>query len=547
VLDKEGVLVIGLDGATFDLLDPLMDAGVMPVLRNLIKTGSAGLLESTIPPVSAPAWVSFQTGVNPGKHGIVDFLRYRPGSYDPVLVNSQAIQNRTLWAILSEHGRRMCVVNVPMTYPPQPVNGCLVTGLLTPGIDTRFTHPAGLREQLLAQVPDYVIVPPMDIAVSDVGAFVEGMLQTIRQRWKAAKWLMGQGSWDLFMVHFQAVDVLQHAYWDRLDPAHPNFAEYPTSEQSLVQQFYHTLDQVIGDLVQLADGASIILMSDHGFGPADKCIYLNRWLVDQGYLALSTSDWWMQMQAGTESLLKGLDVLGLRHRLFPKGPGKRRDSMIRRLAQDPWTDWKRTRAYVPFGTTYASLYLNRTGREPSGTVPESKVESLRTELTECFQTLMDPDTDQPIIDQVYKREEVFSGPMLPELPDLIVRPHWGYLVQTRFKGTRLFEPMPKSVTGLHRMDGIHILTGGDFVAREERDRASILDLAPTILHLLGVPVPEWMDGRILVETMDPSHQMPSERAASDRETAPDLQTSAGAYTPEEESEVIDRLRELGYL
>jgi len=551
MFSKGSVFVIGLDGATFDLLDPLIDAGVMPNLQHLIQAGSSGVLRSTVPPVTAPAWASFQTGTNPGKHGIVDFLRYQPGSYEPVLVDARAIQGRTLWSILSEHQRRICVMNVPLTYPPQPVHGYLISGFLTPSTDVPFTYPRELREQLLARVPGYVIAPAVDIVTSGTLPFVKTLQHIVERRWQAARWLIEQGPWDLFMVHFQATDVLQHALWDCLDPTQPGFSGYSAAERESVRQFYRILDSIIGDLVQRAGGASVIVMSDHGFGPARQRVYLNQWLINCGYVALTASAAWMRLQAGLENLVRSLDVLKLRRRWLPKDFIGRRGQMIRQLTQVPWVDWVHTRAFVFSGSTFGNLYVNCVGRDPLGTVAEPEYERLRTELVDCFQALVDPDTGQPVVDQVYRREVVFSGPVLAELPDLIVRPQGGYLLETRFRGTSLFGPLPQRMTGTHRLDGMCVFAGGALGVRQ-RLVANLVDLAPTILYLLGIPVPDWMDGRVLVELFDAAHQpAPEQPALAGRpqveQPTPVQGTAPEGYSSDEEAQVVERLRRLGYL
>jgi len=547
MLNKGGVLVIGLDGATFDLLHPLMSSGIMPNLANLMKIGASGALQSTIPPVTGPAWASFQTGTHPGKHGLVDFLRRQPATYKSALIDSTALQGQTLWMELAKYGRRICVLNVPLTYPPQQVNGCMISGFLTPGSDASFTYPPELREQLLAHIPTYTITPSSDILMMGVKKFVQSMLCAVHQKWEAAKWLMEQDHWDLFMVHFQATDLLQHALWDYLDPTDPNFDKHSSSERDLVQRFYRDLDCIIGDLTQMAGDAAIIIMSDHGFGSARKRVYLNRWLANHGYLALNASESWIRLQEGLENLLRGLDVLNLRRRLLPRDFQRQRGRMIRRLTQDPWIDWARTRAFVFSGSTFGNLYLNLEGRDPLGVVPESEYDQLRTEITECFRALNDPDTGQPVVDCVYKREDVFAGPKLTELPDLIVRPHGGYLLETRFKGDNLFGPLPQGITGLHRMNGIYIFSGGPFIAHPEASvTASIVDLAPTILYLLRVPIPDWMDGRILKEMMDSNLQPSEESGAKEPFDAAPIVAAPG-YSTMEETQILDRLRGLGYV
>jgi len=196
------------------------------------------------------------------------------------------------------------------------------------------------------------------------------------------------------------------------------------------------------------------------------------------------------------------------------------------------------------GSTFGNLYINLAGRDSAGIVPESEYEQLRAELVECFQLLTDPDTGQPIVAQVYRREEVYTGPMVAELPDLVIRPRGGYLLETRFKGNRLFAPMPQGLTGMHRMDGIYVLSGGHFAVQPQQCTANIVDLAPTILYLLGIPVPEWMDGRVLTECTNSDYHPLSGQTILDRQTAGVHEQS---YSTEDEIQIIERLHRLGYL
>lgn len=541
MLNEGGVLVIGLDGATWDLLAPLMDAGWMPTLRRLVDAGTSGPLVSEIPPVTGPAWASFQTGANPGKHGVVDFLCYRPGSYDPTLLDARAIEVKTVWELLSDYGKRVCALNVPVTYPPRAVNGALVSGLLTPGADAAFTYPPELRARLLAQVPGYEPAPQVKLQTVGPERFVQAMVETVRRRCQAALWLLEQDAWDLFMVHLQAVDLIQHALWDRLEGQAPDAA-------TLGRDFYGEVDRCLAALLAAAPDASVIVMSDHGFGRARRRVYLNRWLVERGYLALTASDLWLRGHALLEDVVRRVDVLHLRHRLLPKDFKRERGRLIRRLTQDPWIDWARTRAYVFSGTTYAGVYLNLRGREPQGCVAPSEYEALREAVAACFAELRDPETGEPVVTRVYRREEVYAGPAAERLPDLIVRPLGGYMLETRLKGTRLFGPAPAWITGMHRRDGIYALSGRPFVASPQRRAAHITDVVPTVLTLLGVPVPPWMDGAPLTWAVNPDVAPPpmASPAAASGEAAP-MSGPPPTTAEEAPSEVVDRLRDLGYL
>ncbi len=538
------VLVIGLDGATFDILCPLMDAGIMPALQQLMKTGCSGVLHSTIPPTTGPAWATFQTGTNPGKHGIVDFLYRQPGTYKPMLIDANMIQASTLWAILSEEKRRICVMNVPLTYPVRPVNGYMIAGLLTPNTEVEFTYPSELREQLLSRFPDYIITPSADILTLGLERFVGTLSHAARVRYEVAQWLIRQGPWDLFMIHFQETDILQHALWACLDQTHPRFARYSTAERESVYEFYRTIDRAIENLIQSTNSSVNIIISDHGFGPACKRIYLNRWLADHHYLKLTGGERWMEIQAHVEDWLRGMDVFHLRRRWLPKDFKRGRGRLVRRLTQDPWIDWPDTRAFLFSGTTYGNLYVNLMGRDPYGAVMESAYELICSELIEELQTLSDTDVEGSVVERVYRHEDVFSRPSPTMLPDLIVRPRGDYLLETRFKGKRVLEPLPKNITGAHREAGVFIATGGPFERHLELRHANIVDMAPVLLHLLGVKVPHWMDGHLWEEASLSLHAKPPVTAMSSPIISGEV---ASSYSTEDETQIIERLHRLGYL
>ena len=185
--ERERVLVIGIDGATFDLLTPWMEEGFLPNLAALMGSGSHGPLRSTIPPITASAWTSFQTGKNPGKHGLFDFTQYRPGSYETSYVNASSVLAEPLWQVLSRQGKRVVVINVPVTYPPRPVNGYLISGMLTPSMDVEFTYPPDLYQQMVREIGDYQIFLPARAALQ-MGSrdFVNRLRHLSRKRAEAA-------------------------------------------------------------------------------------------------------------------------------------------------------------------------------------------------------------------------------------------------------------------------------------------------------------------------------------------------------------------------
>lgn len=279
------VLVIGLDGMTFDLLNPLLAHGTMPFLGSLLQEGHSGTLWSTTPPISATAWSTFIAGTNPGQHGILQFVTLRPGEIaageQPAqelfpggvsLLNADSIRGKTLWDLLTAAGKRQVVINVPMTYPARPLNGCMVTGMMTPPSAQVFTDPPELSARL--REAQYEI----DLSVSekefdfDPHHLVDRLRELLRKRQDTALQLMGEESWDLFMVVFTTTDRLQHRFWKYVVPGGLEY-DSPQAVQLRPELlgYFEELDEALTRLVQSAGPeTTVVILSDHGFGPVSE-------------------------------------------------------------------------------------------------------------------------------------------------------------------------------------------------------------------------------------------------------------------------------------
>jgi len=546
---SDRVLVIGLDGATFDLLLPWLEEGFLPHIADIWSRSAYGPLRSTIPPVTASAWASFQTGMNPGKHGLFDFTEYRPGSYETPFVNAQSIKAEPLWGLLSRHGKRVVVINCPMTYPPRPVNGVLISGLLTPSTKVEFTHPPGLYQELIGEIGDYkIFVPTRDLHHLGLRAFVDRLRYASRKRAEAARFLMGRIDWDFFMVHFQSPDVLQHALWSHLDPSHPAYKAAHASRREYVRQFYRDLDALVGGLVEQAgEDVTTILMSDHGFGPAKERFHINQWLATEGYLTLRAGSLHRRLVDGAEDTLRRMDFLKLRRRLIP--PFSKREVLVRRLTQESLIDWTASRAFALPSSSVIRLQINLRGREPSGVVEGGReYEDLRDEIAQRLLRIRDPETGGPVVEHVFRREEIYSGPALDSMPDLVAQPVGGYQIATRFKESLLFSPLAEGFTGNHRMDGILIMVGYPVARGQAIQGAGIADLFPTILYLLDVPLPPNLDGEVLIQALktDYVRSRPIRRRA-EGPSPPEQTSGEGTYSSEDAMEIRDRLQGLGYM
>jgi len=559
------VLAIGLDGATFRIIEPMAAAGELPVLGRLLREGAHGVLRSTIQPSSEQAWSTFMTGVQNGKHGIFGFVQRKPGSYEYQYTNARSQCAPTLWRILSERGRRVISLNMPMTYPPEPVNGVLMGGLMSPSERSRFTYPDGIYDELKREIGGYVIDVDIETgALKEAGE--ERLLAAIgemtRLRVAAAKHLGRTREWDILSVVFGAADRVSHKFWKYLDAEHLERGE---GRAGVIPQVYRQLDRAVGELLDaFADDRTLVLLvSDHGFGPLKKALFLNQWLVQNGYMAwkqVERSDAGTRLRAGVNAFLRRgvhwLDRpwLGAAKRaafaLWPALKGKLHSSMAYAAV-----DWSRTRAYG--SGTMGNVYLNVRGREPAGSVePAAEYEALRAEIIAGLGALRDPQTGRPVFDAVYRREEIYHGPCLGLAPDIVGlldpsyhvaavdwRPAGGDLIaevgdQLLFVG---------DLTGQHDMDGILMAYGPAVRRGAEVAGAGIVDMAPTILAALGEPIPADMDGSVLSALFErPLASTSPAGAAPDRPAAPS-QDAGDGYTDEEAEEVAARLRGLGYV
>jgi predicted AlkP superfamily phosphohydrolase/phosphomutase len=551
--DAPRVVVIGLDSATWLMMDPLLEAGRLPNLGRLMAEGGHGPLRSSIPYVSAAAWVSFATGSNPGRHGVYDFVRREADGYGVEVVNANTVQLPTLWHLLSERGMRVGVLNVPVTYPPRPVRGALVTGMLTPGLHSDFTYPKELKTRLLRAVPDYRLEQTVLGAVPRVEMkerLQRGATEGAEQRAAAARFLMREvGEWDFFMVVFTGLDRLQHYLWDDTDPRHPLYDPISADRfGDAIHAHYEQLDRLIGDLLADVDPrtTTVVVMSDHGLGGVHQFFFPNRWLAEEGYL-----QWRRNTSAHISwgrQILKWTGLGGLAKRtaawLFP---GWAVPAQLRSATFTRDVDWARTRA---FWAADNGLSLNVRGRDPQGIVePGTQYSALCAELRERLLALRDPLYGEPVVAEVWHRNDLYDGPFVGKSPDL--RVVWHEIPEerrTHFAANELWSEQTfgqTSLAGDHTRDGVLVTWGRGVQQGIEIEDATIFDLAPTILYLLGQPVPDHMDGRVLHTMLEPA-LVSAQPEVRERVDVPEMQPGDG-FAADDEEIVEQRLRDLGYL
>lgn len=564
------VLLIGLDGATFDLIHPFIARGYLPHLHALMERGSWGELSSTIPPVTASAWTSFMTGKNPGKHGLFDFMQRRPHTYDLAPVSSFDRDGKAVWEIAGEYGKRAIVMGVPVTYPPTPLNGLMITGMLTPRGARDYTYPSALKDEIARAVGEYVIYSDEVYSKGRGRVFLDALRYSIQQRAKTATYLLNTYDWDLGILVFPETDTVCHGLWWAYDETHHQHRqEDAESLRNGILEIYQAIDAWLGELVALLDAdTTLLVMSDHGHGPLRQFLYVNNFLKQKGYLRIKRTP---TSQLKNLAFAAGFTPRTIYRALLYLGLGKLRRTLDKRRAGRSLLkrlflslsdiDWAHTRAYS-IGYI-GEIHINLKGREPCGLVaPGAEYERLREDLIRELRQLKTPD-GAPLVEHIWKKEEVYHGPHLSDAPDILFFPKNLETIafgDFEFGSNRVLEPS-YGVSSAHRMNGILIATGPEIKIGAHIETPRLIDLAPTILHLLNLPVPEDMDGRVLDELLTykrtveyggradaPSRQEHISQVGQWRDGASSFAPPRGAaYSEEEEAEVIERLQNLGYI
>jgi predicted AlkP superfamily phosphohydrolase/phosphomutase len=521
-------VLIGLDGATFTILDPLMAQGHMPFLKSYLAGAFRAKLLSTPNPLTPPAWVSMITGRSPGFHGIYDFIRAenRDDTIYFTLYNSSDIKCETIWSMASRQGHKVVHLNFPMMAPPQPLNGYVIPSMVQWRHLKKNIYPKILYDTITT-IPGFqadhwaltyweaneamrhrALHPDED----EGKAWVEKNLNRDKQWFIILKYLMEKDPADLTAIVFDGVDKLLHPYWRLLDPETSEaLSDSEKRVRDLVLEYFHQLDSYIRDIVQVAgDEAHIIMASDHGFGPARYVFHVNVLLERLGYLGWREVDHAEVKKHNHEWAFASLD-------------------------------WSKTSAYV--GTPSSNgIRIRMPGEETNG----KDYEAFRARLMEQLLDYRDPVTGEQIVTRVTPREEAFPGPAMLQAPDLTLT-----LSDHSFVSVINEEPIVlhrPEINGTHRPEGIFILGGPGVKSGEHSEPYSILDIAPTMLFCLGLPIPQEFEGQITAAAWEPgylqTHWVGVDNA-SDTFSTPEPEDSP--FSEEEQKAIWAHLQSLGYV
>ncbi len=550
---SDRVILLGLDGATYRLLKPWADEGLLPNFAALFTESTWGELASTIPPTTPPAWAACLTGKNPGKHGIFDF-RESPLKYpDRPLINLSSMQGRKLWHLFAANGKKSAVVNVPITFPPEKIDGLMVSGMMTPSNDSDYTYPADLKAEILKAVGDYVVnidIPQYDVELEkDANNFLSDVEHSFQKRKELFWYLLENKEWHFFMIVFVNLDRIQHLFWKYLDPEWPQYnSKMARKLRPRIIKSYQMVDEMLGELRGRLGDTPLVIMSDHGFGATRQWFNVNTWLAQKGYLKTKPE---VLRKRRLFMFLMNLNDSPLVKALVPKSIQSAVRGKIRRGRSTFKSDLEAALDYSGTKAFFASIpaqgiFIN-VKRNGAGIVdPGAEYDQLRQEIKEGLLQIKDPANGESVVDHVYFREELYHGDQAKYAPDLVfVARNYGCLGRQLIGLNRVLQTSANTPNGFHRMEGVFMAYGPQFKKGHKIEGAEMPDVAPTILHLTGQAVPDDMDGKVLADIFSPEFVKTNAVKSVKADDLPEVERKD--FSDAESAEIADRLRSLGYL
>lgn len=541
------VFIMSWDGATWNVLRPFIECGWMPNLAKAAHDGMVSDLESVIPPLTAPAWVSFMTGKNPGKHGIFDFRNFDAQKKEDYITNISFCRSKTLWEILSEHGKKSIVLNLPYTYPPPQINGIVISGFDAITSNDDFIYPRELKNEIMRRWPNYrPAMPVWDyLSINDLRIAKQYFVlarESVNTRIEVAQFLLQQYEWDVFLVHFQEIDYIQHAFWQDIENI-VSKRDTPLVEE--IKDFFGCLDVALTKLpfFDTQDNVISFLISDHGFGSHPGMIFPNVLLKQWGFLysrnvLRCTIEQWCRR---TLLLLKRNNPIRYwQARFLRSGKQTQSEWIVHEKMKTPMEnlniDWKKTKAIMATGDFYALVFINR------DLVTKDRYDSLVQELASRFREVKHTKDEGPLFKFVYAAQEIYDCDIrTSSLPDLVLVPSRGYSVTRDIDTDNIVQYGFPGVSGIHRKDGVVVVHSVSVDKVSPRSLYRIIDMTPTILYLLEVAIPYDMDGKVWEDIFTFHKQIVYSKDDSQR-----IHEQVH-YGDDDEEAIKEKLRSLGYL
>ena len=547
------LIVVGLDGATLDLIRPWVADGTLPHLARLCDRGAWGRLRSTIPPATFPAWTSLVTGVNPGRHGVLDFTERVPGTYRVRFVNASRRRAPAMWSRFDDAGRTSAVLTVPGTYPPEPVRGVMVSGWDSPlatAVDGSFVHPRAFHDEIRREVGR---IPFADFQEMATGPgwherALASLLDGVAQRTRLVRHCLRRAVPDFLMVVFGESDTVAHHFWRFHDARSPRHAPGPFGDA--IRRVYRALDDALGAIVaDLPPDATVAVVSDHGSGGAsDVVVHPNRRLYECGLLGFSEAA--PRWAAGVRKAALGVVPLAVQGRLLRAMPSAA--GALEASVRFGGIDWSATAAYSEELDYAPSVWINRAGREPEGTVAPGDYEAMRARVVEALASWRHAD-GRPVVERVWRREDVLHGDAVEQAPDLLLELALvdGYspsCLRSATPGPSIRRLVPHEhgagkgagMNGAHRRDGVIAMAGPGVRAIGDLGACDVVDVVPTLLAAIGSPIPNGLDGIACIRAL-----RVAPRFVTDLVPPPDVPPPAD--DPAADAELAARLAALGYV
>lgn len=512
--------VFGIDGASYDLMEKFMAEAKLPAFEKLKEKGIYGKLNSTVPPHTAPGWMSAFSGVNPGMHGIYQFWDTQAKNYVGKFMGSVDMGVPAVWDILNQYGKKTGVVNVPMTHPPKKLDGFMITWPLSNTL--RYTYPEDLLIKIAQSGGHYV--NDLTIMCDGKPDYINMAIEVTKKRVKTLEFLLNNYEWDFMSVVFTEIDRVSHFFWHYMDAESPEYQKQIEDRlRTAVEDIYTETDRALGKILELLpSNTALLVLSDHGFGVGYTDFYVQTYLMDKGYL-------------------KSCKI------------NQQADNRFQEVNKNSWfeykvgtdlytVDWNNTIAYMAAPGAYG-ININLQGRQEYGIVRKNEYESIRDRLIHDLMVVINPQTGKKLFRKVVRREEVYKGDKVENAPDLILIPeNYGIMVHHSIIPGHLFG-LPEQ-KGMHRNEGIYFIYKEDEVPEQQIEEPGLADIAATILDLNAIAIPEYMEGRSICKL---------------RSTAQDNQCTGklnefqadsvkdDIYKSDEIDEVKQRLKALGYL
>ncbi|MFC2062037.1 alkaline phosphatase family protein [Elusimicrobiota bacterium] len=536
------LVVLGLDGADFTIIERFIDSGSMPNIKKAMDSGVFCKMKTVIPPVTAPAWASFMTGVNPGKHGLFDFMRLE-NDYSFKPVSSIDIKVPAVWDIISAENKKVAIINVPMTYPPHKVNGVMIGGMLTPKDAIDKTYPEEYWDEVKKEFEYYEIFPSEVYSPNNINSFSNTLFQSVKTKHEYLKHLIEKGEYDLIVFVVNETDIAQHGLMHTICDSHPNkkFAK-DKSEETVLEKLYERIDMIVGYLID--SNTDFMIMSDHGSGPLLRFFNMNNFLIKEKFIKVKRSPLsilkFILFKMGftpknVYKILLRLKLGRLRRDMDKRRKGYR---LMRKLffSFDD-VDWSRTSAYS-FGAT-GPIRLNKKGREPEGVVEESAEDKILDSIEQKLRKIKGLD-----LTSCYRKEDIYNGKYVEDAADMICffdGLETISFADFEFASHKLFD-RAYAISGHHRMEGVFIGHGPVFSEKKEIAGVNIQDITPVILSYFGYDKAEYMDGKVPVEIFKEKKIM--KKLILKQGT---MKKNSGIYSEEDEEEIKKRLKDLGYI